>query len=65
MATTITEKILAQRSCTNGRLEDLRIAVDIATGTIDNRTTNKQSQARSFPPFMQELISAGGLIPYY
>ena len=29
-----------------------------------NRTTNKQYQARSFPPFMQELISAGGLIPY-
>lgn len=40
------------------------IVVDLATGTIENRTTGKQFQARSFPPFMQDLIRAGGLIPY-
>ncbi|HZK85746.1 MAG TPA: 3-isopropylmalate dehydratase small subunit [Desulfosporosinus sp.] len=40
------------------------IVVDLATGTIDNKTTNKHYQARSFPPFMQDLIRAGGLIPY-
>lgn len=40
------------------------ITVDVATGTIDNKTTNKHYQARSFPPFMQDLIRAGGLIPY-
>ncbi|GAB6151865.1 3-isopropylmalate dehydratase small subunit [Desulfosporosinus burensis] len=40
------------------------IEVDLATGIIENRTTAKQFQARSFPPFMQELIQAGGLIPY-
>ena len=40
------------------------VTVDVATGTIENKTTNKKYQARSFPPFMQELIRAGGLIPY-
>ncbi|KJR46812.1 3-isopropylmalate dehydratase small subunit [Desulfosporosinus sp. I2] len=40
------------------------IEVDLAMGIIENRTTSKQFQARSFPPFMQDLIEAGGLIPY-
>ena len=40
------------------------IDVDVATGTIENRTTNMHFKARSFPPFMQDLIRAGGLIPY-
>jgi len=40
------------------------IVVDIATGVIENRTTNQQYQASSFPPFMQDLIRAGGLIRY-
>jgi len=40
------------------------IEVNFATGIIENRTTNSQFRARSFPPFMQELIRAGGLIPY-
>jgi len=40
------------------------VSVDVATGKIDNLTTKVQFQARSFPPFMQDLIRAGGLIPY-
>ena len=40
------------------------IVVDLATGTIENRTNNTKYQARTFPPFMQDLIRAGGLIPY-
>lgn len=40
------------------------IEVDLATGIIKNRTTKSQFQAHSFPPFMLELIRAGGLIPY-
>lgn len=40
------------------------IEVNIETGIIQNLTTQQQYQAASFPPFMQELIYAGGLIPY-
>ena len=40
------------------------VEVDLATGIIENRTTNMKYQANSFPPFMQDLIRAGGLIPY-
>ena len=40
------------------------VEVDVATGIIENRTTHQHYQAASFPPFMQELIRAGGLVPY-
>jgi 3-isopropylmalate/(R)-2-methylmalate dehydratase small subunit len=40
------------------------VSVDVTTGKIENLTTKVQFQARSFPPFMQDLIRAGGLIPY-
>lgn len=40
------------------------VSVDVTTGKIENLTTRVQFQARSFPPFMQDLIRAGGLIPY-
>jgi 3-isopropylmalate/(R)-2-methylmalate dehydratase small subunit len=41
-----------------------KIEVDIESGIIQNLTTQQKYQAASFPPFMQELIHAGGLIPY-
>lgn len=40
------------------------IEVDLQTGRIVNLTRNTQFEARPFPPFMQDLIQAGGLIPY-
>lgn len=40
------------------------VNVDLETGKIDNITKKTTFQARPFPPFMQELINAGGLIPY-
>lgn len=40
------------------------IQVDLQTGRIVNVTRNQQFEARPFPPFMQDLIQAGGLIPY-
>lgn len=40
------------------------VEVDIQSGTIQNLTTNQTFQAAAFPPFMQDLISAGGLISY-
>ena len=38
-------------------------AVDeIASGRIEDVTTNKSYQAQPFPPFIQEIIDAGGLM---
>jgi 3-isopropylmalate/(R)-2-methylmalate dehydratase small subunit len=40
------------------------VAVDPATGTIRNLTKKEEYRARPIPPFMSELLAAGGLIPY-
>jgi 3-isopropylmalate/(R)-2-methylmalate dehydratase small subunit len=40
------------------------VEVDIETGEIIDHTTNKRYQAKPIPPFMRELLSAGGLVPY-
>lgn len=40
------------------------VEVDLGTGRIRDLTTGREYTAQPFPPFMQELIAAGGLIPY-
>lgn len=40
------------------------VEVNLDTGKIINLTRNETYQAAAFPPFMQELINAGGLIEY-
>lgn len=40
------------------------ISIDFDAGTIFNNTTNKSYNFTAIPPFMQELISSGGLINY-
>jgi 3-isopropylmalate dehydratase small subunit len=40
------------------------VEVDPATGIIKNVTKGEQYQAEPYPPFMVDLIEAGGLIPY-
>ena len=40
------------------------VEVDIETGRIIDHTTQKQYQAKAIPPFMRELLGAGGLVPY-
>ncbi len=40
------------------------VAVDFQTGVITDETTGKSYQGQSFPPFMQNLIDAGGLVNY-
>ena len=40
------------------------VAVDLASGTVTDVTTGRKFQAEPFPPFMRELISAGGLAAY-
>lgn len=38
------------------------ISVDFDTGLIQNITTGKEYQAQPFPPFIQSIISQGGLL---
>ncbi len=40
------------------------VEVDLESGKITNVTTGKSFQAKPFPPFMRELIAAGGLVNY-
>jgi 3-isopropylmalate/(R)-2-methylmalate dehydratase small subunit len=40
------------------------VEVNLEQGRIVNHTRNTTYQAQPTPPFMQELVRAGGLIPY-
>lgn len=40
------------------------VSINFDTGLITNETKGKTYQATAFPPFMQELINAGGLVKY-
>ncbi|MFR6056833.1 MAG: 3-isopropylmalate dehydratase small subunit, partial [Eubacteriales bacterium] len=40
------------------------VSVDFDTGLITNETTGKTFQGEPYPEFMQNIIKAGGLIPY-
>jgi 3-isopropylmalate/(R)-2-methylmalate dehydratase small subunit len=40
------------------------IAVDLTSGRIENVTKGRSYEAESFPPFLQEIISAGGLVAH-
>ncbi len=41
-----------------------RLSVDLSAGTITDVTSGKTFRAEPFPPFMQDLIAAGGLAVY-
>lgn len=41
-----------------------RLSVDFASGEIKNLTNGNSYKAVAFPEFMQNIINAGGLIPY-
>ena len=40
------------------------LEVDLSAGTIENLTKNKSYKSSPFPEFIQELISAGGLMKW-
>lgn len=40
------------------------VTVDFDTGLIQDETTHQTFQATAFPPFIQRIISQGGLLPY-
>ncbi|MGI6467100.1 MAG: 3-isopropylmalate dehydratase small subunit [Sphaerochaetaceae bacterium] len=41
------------------------VSVDFESGTITNETTGKSFVAKPFPPFIQNMITKGGLINYF
>lgn len=41
-----------------------RVAVDAAAGKVKNLTTGAEFEAKPIPPFMREIIAAGGLIEH-
>jgi 3-isopropylmalate/(R)-2-methylmalate dehydratase small subunit len=41
-----------------------RLRVDADSGTVENLTTGETIQANPVPPFMQEILKAGGLVNY-
>ena len=43
---------------------DQTLEVDLAAGIIRNTSTGVEYQATAYPPFMLELIQAGGLVEY-
>lgn len=40
------------------------VSIDLASGVITDETTGRTFRAEPFPPFMQDLIAAGGLAAY-
>jgi 3-isopropylmalate/(R)-2-methylmalate dehydratase small subunit len=40
------------------------VRVDVAGGVVQNISQGTSHKADAFPPFMQELIERGGLLPY-
>ncbi|MBU0630818.1 MAG: 3-isopropylmalate dehydratase small subunit [Candidatus Margulisbacteria bacterium] len=40
------------------------VEVDLASGTITNKTSGKTYKAQAFPEFMQKIVDKGGLINY-
>jgi len=40
------------------------LSLDLAAGRIENLTQGRTYQAEPFPEFLQQIIAAGGLVPY-
>jgi 3-isopropylmalate/(R)-2-methylmalate dehydratase small subunit len=56
----ILESVEASKAIEEGH----QVEIDLENGAIKDLTTGANFQAVPFPPFMQELIAAGGLIEY-
>jgi 3-isopropylmalate/(R)-2-methylmalate dehydratase small subunit len=41
-----------------------RLEVELEEGRVTNLTTGRTYHAEPYPPFMMEIIDAGGLVPY-
>ncbi len=56
--------ILESKEAVNGIAGGDEIEIEFTIGEIRNVTTKKNYKATAFPPFMQQIIKAGGLIEY-
>jgi 3-isopropylmalate/(R)-2-methylmalate dehydratase small subunit len=56
--------ILVAPEAADGIKEGDELTVDLTTGEIVDVTSGVAYQAQPLPPFMQELVAAGGLLPY-
>jgi len=56
--------ILIAPEAVDGIKQGDEVTVDLATGDIADLTTGQKYEAQPLPPFMQELVAAGGLLPY-
>jgi 3-isopropylmalate/(R)-2-methylmalate dehydratase small subunit len=56
--------IFESEEASNSIRDGDEIEVDADTGVIKNTTKGEEYTAKPIPPFMQELISAGGLIEW-
>jgi 3-isopropylmalate/(R)-2-methylmalate dehydratase small subunit len=56
--------ILESREAAEASRQGDELEVDLATGEIRNLTRDRTFMAQPIPPFMQELISDGGLIKH-
>ncbi|NLO27950.1 MAG: 3-isopropylmalate dehydratase small subunit [Actinobacteria bacterium] len=56
--------ILVAPEAVDGIKEGDGLTVDLASGEIADLTTGVTYQAQPLPPFMQELVAVGGLLPY-
>ena len=41
-----------------------KLAIELEAGRVRNLTTGQVYEAEPYPPFMMEIIQAGGLVPY-
>ncbi len=56
--------ILVAPEAVDGIKEGDELTVDLASGEIADLTSGAKVQAQPLPPFMRELVEAGGLLPY-
>ena len=56
--------IIESSEAVDGTRAGDRLEIDLDAGEITNVTRNKTYKAEPFPPFMLELIAAGGLIEH-
>ncbi len=56
--------ILVAPDAVDGINEGDELTVDLAGGEIKDLTSGTTYQAEPLPPFMRELVEAGGLLPY-
>lgn len=56
--------IFESTAAADGIKEGDVVEIDADKGLITNKSTNEEFKAQPIPPFMQELISAGGLIEW-